>query len=96
MKETRFDVLAKCYRELADSLRKIDHELVQNLIKSWELSFAQIEAFLVSNQVTKSQVVSGLKEGLKDLFDLFNDLPSPEREVALKVLNETLARNGVV
>jgi len=45
-------------------------------LRAWDVSFKQMDNYLLSKQVTKSQVSSGLRQGLKDL-------PESIRETAL-------------
>jgi hypothetical protein len=83
MKRTQFDVLRQCYDELASELKTVEHDLIRDLLRAWDVSFKQMDNYLLSKQVTKSQVSSGLRQGLKDLPEIFDDLPESIRETAL-------------
>ncbi|MEZ8188263.1 hypothetical protein ACED29_20875 [Shewanella sp. 5S214] len=83
MKRTQFDVHRQCYDELASELKTVEHDLIRDLLRAWDVSFKQMDNYLLSKQVTKSQVSSGLRQGLKDLPEILDDLPESIRETAL-------------
>jgi len=70
MKRTQFDILRQCYDELAYELKTVEHDLMRDLLRAWDVSFKQMDNYLLSKQVTKSQVSSGLRQGLKDLPEI--------------------------
>lgn len=94
MKQTKFDKLMSCYAFLSENLEEIDHKLIQDLRTSWDLSFKQIDDFLDSKQVTKSKMVPGLLQGLRELPELFSDLPKPEQTKAMEVYFEATCDLG--
>lgn len=85
MKITKFDLLLNCYVALYDGLKGIDHKLIHDLRESWSLSFKQIDELLASKQVTKSKLVPGLLQGLRELPALFRDMPNPEKARAMEI-----------
>lgn len=86
MKITKFDRLMKVYSDLATELKSIENELVKAILDSWSKSFKQMDSFLQTKEVQRSQMNSGLEQGLRDLPDLFSDLPQPEKDRALSIL----------
>jgi len=83
MKETKFDLLMKVYKELSEEFRYIDNDIIHKLMSSWSISFKKLDELMATNKVKKSQVTSGLAQGLRDLPDILSDLPEAHREVAL-------------
>ena len=80
---TKFDRYLKAYFDLSDELKNLDNETIRELVKGWEQSLKQIEDFVTSKKVTKSQMVSGLEQGLREIPEIICDLPSPIKEQAL-------------
>ena len=95
MKQTKFDSLKNCYIVLSENLNEIDHKLIRDLRSSWDLSFEQIDEFLVTKQITKSKMVPGLLQGLRELPELFSDMPNPERARAMEIYSEATRNLGI-
>lgn len=92
LRMAKFDKCMKAYLELRDEFKKLENETIQDLVKSWDLSFKQIEGFLTSKKVTKSQMVSGLEQGLREIPELIADLPNPIKEMALSKYNQVVSK----
>ncbi len=90
---TKFDKLMKVYQELMLEFKEIDSELITNILNSWSTSFEQMEQYIQNKQIRKSQMNSGLQQGLKELPDLLSDLPDKEREIALLKLYKVMNKN---
>tara|TARA_B100001063_G_C16578650_1_gene459609 strand:+ start:76 stop:462 length:387 start_codon:yes stop_codon:yes gene_type:complete len=90
---TKFDKLMKVYQELMLEFKELDSDLITNILDSWSTSFAQMEQYLEHKQIRKSQMNSGLQQGLKELPDLLSDLPDKEREIALLKLYKVMNKN---
>lgn len=90
---SKFDVYMKAYQELKIEFQSLEDERVQMLLEAWEISFTQIEGFLRTKQVTKSQMVSGLKQGLREIPEIISDLPSPSKELALAKYERVMSIN---
>ena len=82
----------KAYLELRDEFKCLENKTIQELVKSWELSFEQIEEFLSLKKVTKSQVVSGLEQGLREVPEIIADLPNPIKEQAISKYNQIVSK----
>ena len=82
----------KTYLELRDEFENFENETIQDLIKGWEQSFKQIDDFLTSKKVTKSQMVSGLEQGLREVPEVLSDLPTPIKIQALSKYNQILSK----
>ena len=91
MKQTKFDLLMSCYIVLSEILKEIDHKLIHDLLTSWNLSFEQIDELLASKQVTKSNMVLGLLQGLRELPELFSDIPNPEQARAMEIYTDAVS-----
>ncbi|WP_286261996.1 hypothetical protein [Thalassotalea atypica] len=87
---TKFDVLIKVYGELIIEFQSIEGDLISQLVASWETSLKQIDDFINTQKVKKSQIVSGLEQGLREIPDILSDLPSPIKEEALKKFNSVV------
>lgn len=72
MKKAKFDVLMQGYIELSNQLKSVEHKLIKDLLESWEKLFQQIEEFLTLKEIRKLQMTSGLRQGLKDLPEIFS------------------------
>ncbi len=79
---TKFDRYKSAYLKLADELKCLDNDVIQGLLKSWNISFNEMDDFLISKEITKSKMTSGLLQGLRDLPSVFSDLPAPISELA--------------
>ena len=90
---TKFDKLMKVYQELMLEFKELDSDLITNILDSWSTSFSQMEQYLENKQIRKSQMNSGLQQGLKELPDLLSDLPDKEREIALLKLYKVMNKN---
>ncbi|WP_105257801.1 hypothetical protein [Pseudoalteromonas sp. T1lg88] len=90
---TKFDKLMKVYQELMVEFEELDSDLITNILNSWSTSFEQMERYLENKQIRKSQMNSGLQQGLKELPDLLSDLPDKEREIALLKLYQVMDNN---
>lgn len=90
---TKFDKLMKVYQELMLEFKEIDSELITNILNSWSTSFEQMEQYIENKQIRKSQMNSGLQQGLKELPDLLSDLPDKELEIALFKLYQVMDNN---
>ncbi|WP_147386624.1 hypothetical protein [Pseudoalteromonas gelatinilytica] len=73
--------------------KELDSDLITNILDSWSTSFSQMEQYLENKQIRKSQMNSGLQQGLKELPDLLSDLPDKEREIALLKLYKVMNKN---
>ena len=82
----------KAYLELRTEFKCLESETIQELVKSWDVSFKQIEEFITSKKVTKSQMVLGLEQGLREIPDIISDLPSPIKELAELKFNQVVSR----
>jgi len=89
---TKFDRYLKAYFDLSDELKNLDNETIRELVKGWEQSLKQIEDFVTSKKVTKSQMVSGLEQGLREIPEIICDLPSPIKEQALLMYNQAVLK----
>lgn len=89
---TKFDKYMKAYLELRDEFKGLENQTIQELVKSWDLSFKQLDDFVTSKQITKSQLVSGLEQGLREIPELLSDLPSPIREKATSKYNQVVSK----
>lgn len=83
----------KVYQELILEFKELDSDLITNILDSWSTSFSQMEQYLENKQIRKSQMNSGLQQGLKELPDLLSDLPDKEREIALLKLYKVMNKN---
>lgn len=90
---TKFDKLMKVYQELMLEFKELDSDLITNILDSWSTSFSQMEQYLENKQIRKSQMNSGLQQGLKELPDLLSDLPDKERGIALLKLYKVMNKN---
>ncbi len=93
MKSTKFDKLMKVYLELSDEFKALEDESVKRMLESWSVSFKQIDGFLESKKVRKSQITSGLDQGLRELPEIISDLPESERELDLLKLHSVIDNN---
>ena len=73
--------------------KELDSDLITNILDSWSTSFSQMEQYLENKQIRKSQMNSGLQQGLKELPDLLSDLPDKERGIALLKLYKVMNKN---
>ena len=89
---SKFDKYMETYLKLTEEFKNLDNVTIQELLKSWEVSFKNIEGFLVSKNVTKSQMVSGLEQGLREIPDIISDTPSPIKELALSKYYQVISK----
>jgi len=82
----------KAYLELRDGLKGLENQNIQELVKSWDLSFKQLDDFVTSKTITKSQMISGLEQGLREVPKLLADLPSPIRDKAISKYNQVVSK----
>jgi hypothetical protein len=93
MKMTKFDKLMKVYLELSEEFQALEGEVAKTILDSWDTSFKQMDTFLEAKEVRKSQMNSGLEQGLRELPELLSDLPKDERELALSKLYQVMDNN---
>jgi hypothetical protein len=84
MRMTKFDVLKSVNLELIVEFQSLDHEMIQSLVISWSKSLTQLDEFLESERIRKSQMTSGLEQGLRELPEILGDLPTPFCELTTK------------
>jgi hypothetical protein len=93
MKMTKFDRLMKVYFELSEEFQVLEDEMAKTILNSWATSFKQMDTFLEAKEVRRSQMNSGLEQGLRELPELLSDLPKEERELALSKLYRVMDNN---
>ena len=79
------------YIKLADELKCLDDEVIQGLLRSWDASFIELDKLLTFKKIVKSKMVSGLRQGLLDLPDIFSDLPTPFADIAISKYEQVVS-----
>lgn len=95
MSTKKYGALIKSYEELSLKLERVDHQIAKDLLASWGQSLSELEEWLKSGQVTKSQVTPGLEQGFRELPEIFSNLPDSHRGMLLQEYKKVVSNNGL-
>jgi len=85
-RNSEFDQLYAAYTQLINEFRSLKHPKLDELANSLEKSFTQIDEWLAqpTPPVTRSALVTGMEQGLRETPQILADFPAELRELALK------------
>lgn len=89
---TRYDKLLATFKDLIAAISDVQEPMIAVLCSSWESTKYGYEQALRSG-VTKSQIASGMQQGLRELAMLFHEVGGQHRSRLLNVLHTAVAKN---
>lgn len=89
---TRYDKLLATFEDLIAAISDVQEPMIAVLCSSWESTKNGYEQALRSG-VTKSQIASGMEQGLRELPMLFHEVGGEHRSRLLNVLHTAVAKN---
>ena len=89
---TRYDKLLATFEDLIAAISDVQEPMIAVLCSSWESTKNGYEQALRSG-ATKSQIASGMEQGLRELPMLFHEVSGEHRARLLNVLHIAVAKN---
>lgn len=89
---TRYDKLLATFEDLARAISDVQEPLISGFCSSWESTKNGYEHALRSG-TTKSQIASGMEQGLRELPMLFREIGGEQRVQLLNLLHIAVVKN---
>ena len=89
---TRYDKLLATFEDLIAAISDVQEPMIAHLCSSWESTKNGYEQALRSG-ATKSQIASGMEQGLRELPMLFHEVSGEHRVQLLNVLHIAVTKN---
>ena len=89
---TRYDKLLATYEDLVAEISGVQDPLISGFCSSWESTRKAYEQALQSG-ATKSQIASGMEQGLRELPMLFREAGGKQRAQLLAILHIAVVKN---
>ena len=89
---TRYDKLLATFEDLIAAISDVQEPMIAVFRSSWESTKNGYEQALRSG-ATKSQIASGMEQGLRELPMLFREVGGDHRSRLLNVLHSAVAKN---
>jgi hypothetical protein len=89
---TKYEKLFAVYEDLITAIADIRDPVISSLCSSWKSSKSAYEQALKAG-VRKSQIASGLEQGLRELPMLLREVENGKRAQVSKILHSSVARN---
>ena len=90
--KTKYEKLFAVYEDLTTAIADIQEPVVSSLCSSWQASKSAYEQALKAG-IGKSQIASGLEQGLRELPMLLREVENGKRAQVSTILHSSVARN---
>lgn len=90
--QTRYDKLVAVYEDLAAAISEVHDPLIVSFFSSWKSMRKAYEQALESG-ISKSQIASGMEQGLRELPMVFGGVDGDQRAQLLNSLHKAVVTN---
>jgi hypothetical protein len=90
--KTKYEKLFAVYEDFTTAIANVHDPFVSSLCSSWTSSKSAYEKAIEAG-VRKSQIASGLEQGLRELPMLLREVENGKRAQVLRILHSSVAKN---